>query len=450
VGNRGACSECGCYNLGMRRVLVALLAIAACSSGASSVAEVSTTEPTTTEPTTTQPTTPEPTRTEPATTEPITPEPTTTEPITPEPTTPEPTTEQPTTTESAGTAPPARDFTGVDAIVTDFVAERGLNGAGLIVVDATDGVVHEQYWGEFDADRVSLVASSSKQITAGVLLHLQDQGLIDLDAPVADAVPWGDANPDITPAQLLSSRSGLVGLLQDPSYPPYRCQFLADGDIEDCAKAVFTTTDDDADQIAPDTEFRYGGAQWQVAGGVAEAVSGKPWALLIEEIYVEPCELETLGYNNHWAQLASGFVYPDQVDGDLSFLPPTDNPNMEGGAYLNVRDYGKLLQMHLVGGRCGDVQVLSPASLAQMYADALEPFGGATFTGGGYGMGWWVDRTTGLLTDPGAYGSVPWLDLEDGYGAYLVIELDSGTGTQLADRLFDPVERAVLTGRADT
>jgi hypothetical protein len=38
---------------------------------------------------------------------------------------------------------------------------------------------------------------------------------------------------------------------------------------------------------------------------------------------------------------------------------------------------------------------------------------------------------------------VPWLDLDDGYGAYLVIEAGSGTGNELATLLYDPVE-AVL------
>src|SRR5690606_30426739 len=115
--------------------------------------------------------------TQPAVAEPATTEPVATEPVTTEPIATEPIATEPVTTEPAS---PVRDFSEVDAIVGDFVAERGLNGAGLIVVDGQDGVVHEQYWGEFDADRVSLVASSSKQITAGVLLHLQDQGVIDL------------------------------------------------------------------------------------------------------------------------------------------------------------------------------------------------------------------------------------------------------------------------------
>jgi hypothetical protein len=38
---------------------------------------------------------------------------------------------------------------------------------------------------------------------------------------------------------------------------------------------------------------------------------------------------------------------------------------------------------------------------------------------------------------------MPWLDLEDGYGAYLVIEADSPTGIELAEALYDVVEDAV-------
>ncbi len=69
-------------------------------------------------------------------------------------------------------------------------------------------------------------------------------------------------------------------------------------------------------------------------------------------------------------------------------------------------------------------------------ADAFDP-------GMGYGMGWLVDRASGRISDPGAYGSVPWVDLEDNYGVYLVIEADSDTGLELADALYDIIEQAV-------
>jgi CubicO group peptidase (beta-lactamase class C family) len=337
------------------------------------------------------------------------------------------------------------DFSGVSPIVERFIGERGLNGAGLIVVDRDDGIVDEEYWGDFGPDRVSLIASSSKMITAGVLLRLQDDGLLDIDAPVAAVADWGAGNPTITPAQLLSNSSGLVGLLPDPGYTPYVCQFLARGTLQECAASIFSTPADDADIVAPDTEFRYGGAQWQVAGAVAEIASGKPWAQLIDEIYVQPCGLETLGYNNHFTQLGpGGFEYPTTFAADPSTLQPTDNPNMEGGVYVAPPDYAELLLMHLRGGRCGDTQVLSQAALDRMHTDRIGPtYGADAGPGTGYGMGWWVDRASGRISDGGAYGSMPWLDLEDGYGAYLVIEADSNTGLELAQELFDVVEQAI-------
>jgi CubicO group peptidase (beta-lactamase class C family) len=347
-----------------------------------------------------------------------------------------------TTSTSAGTA---YDFSAVAPIVERFIGEHGLNGAGLIVVDRDDGVIDEEYWGVFGPDRVSLVASSSKMITAGVLLRLQDDGRLDVDAPVAAVAPWGSGNPTITPAQLLSNSSGLVGLLPNPGYTPYVCQYLPAGTLQDCAATIFTTPDDDVDIVAPDTEFRYGGAQWQVAGAVAEIASGKSWAQLIDEIYVQPCGLETLGYNNHFAQLgAVTFDYPTSFNADPATLKATDNPNMEGGVYIAPPDYAKLLLMHLRGGRCGSNQVLSQAALDRMHADRIGPaYGGSAGDNTGYGMGWWVDRVTGRITDPGAYGAVPWLDLADGYGAYLVVESDAATGIQLAGLLYEPVDAAV-------
>ncbi len=329
-----------------------------------------------------------------------------------------------------------------------FIDDNDLNGAGLVVVERDRGVVHEQYWGDFDADRVSLIASSSKMIVAGVLLRLQDDGLIDLNAPVADVADWGSAHPDITPSQLLSNSSGLVGLLPNPAYGPYLCQYIAVGDLQSCAETIFTTPDDDPDVIPPDTEFRYGGAQWQVAGALAEIASGKTWPELINEIYVEPCGVESLAFNNHFTQLPlNGFNYPVEFEADPSTLKVTDNPNMEGGAYINAGDYASLLLMQLRGGKCGDTSVLSQDAIDTMHRDRIGDVysGNAGDPDTGYGMGWWVHRDTGLLTDNGAYGTVPWLDLDGGFGAYLVVEATGELGSHLAGLLYEPVA-AALTG----
>ncbi len=353
---------------------------------------------------------------------------------------------------ATSTAPArAYDFSAVAPIVEAFLAQHGLDGAGLVVVDEDEGIIDEQYFGEFDADRVSLVASASKMVTAGVLVRLADRGLLDLDEPIAEYVDWAEgANPAITVAQLLSNSSGLVGLLPNPAYGPYVCQFLPAAEIEDCAATAWATPGDDADIVPPDTEFRYGGVQWQIAGAVAETVSGKPWSQLLEETYVEPCGVESLGYNNHWTQIGEGLSgYPAEFGGDPGTLAPTENPHMEGGLYIDPVDYAELLLMQLRDGRCGDTQVLEPASVERMHTDRVgETYGGATMTGTGYGFGWWIDRDgSNRITDPGAYGAVPWLDLDGGFGGYLVLEADARLGATLAAQLYEPVEAAITAAR---
>jgi len=343
-------------------------------------------------------------------------------------------------TATATTPPdPAPDWTAVHTEVQTFIDERDMNGAGLVVVTRDGGIVHEEYWGEFDPDRVSFVASTSKQVTSGVLLHLADQGLLDLDAPVADAVPWGASHPEITVSDLLGSTSGLVGLGPDPTYAPYLCQFIPTEEIERCGETVFTTADDDTDVVAPDSEFRYGGAQWQVAGAIAETVSGKPWAQLIDEIYVQPCGLANFGYNNHFAVFGSGFDYPTAFDGDPASLPPTENPSMEGGLYTTVPDYGRVLAMQLNEGRCDDTTVLSPEALATMYTDRLEPLGLEASSGVGYGYGWWTDRASGVLYDPGAYGASAVIDPEAGWAYYLAVETTGDNGFTLSEQIRDDI-----------
>jgi CubicO group peptidase (beta-lactamase class C family) len=151
-----------------------------------------------------------------------------------------------------------------------------------------------------------------------------------------------------------------------------------------------------------------------------------------------------LAFNNHFIQLeGEPYRYPASFDSDPSTLMPTYNPNLEGGAFVTTGDYGALLLMHLRDGMCGDNRVLSAESLDRMHSDRIMAAYGSDVGGSGYGMGWWVDRENGRITDGGLYGTVPWLDLEDGYGAYLVVEADSPTGNALAGLLYEVVEEAV-------
>ena len=96
------------------------------------------------------------------------------------------------------------------------------------------------------------------------------------------------------------------------------------------------------------------------------------------------------------------------------------------------------------------MQVLSADALALAHGDRIGAVYGGDAWGSstGYGLGWWVDRDTGHISDGGAFGSTPWLDLEDGYGVLVLTESDSGTSGTLADEIRDLVDSAIAAGVA--
>jgi CubicO group peptidase (beta-lactamase class C family) len=273
-------------------------------------------------------------------------------------------------------------------------------------------------------------------------MRLVDQGLLDIDQPISTYLgEWGEYKTEITTAQLLSNSSGLVSLTDSAFYLPYLCQYLYTGTLKGCAQEIYTA-DDEADRIPPDTEFHYGGGQWQLAGGIAEVVSGKSWGELVDETYFQPCSIEHTGYTNQYAMtfgsggdLASALSYPDFFQGDIANLPQTDNPNIEGGGYATAADYARVLLMHLRGGVCDGGRVLSQEAVARMQQDRiLEAYGASTPNANlqGYGLGWWIDRQhPGVFADGGAYGAAPWLDLSRNYGAIILLEANSALGRAL-------------------
>lgn len=341
------------------------------------------------------------------------------------------------------------DFSEADAALEAYLAEHGLEGATFAIVHRDYGLVHLRAFGRFEPNRIFLLASSSKVLSAGILMRLADKGIVDVDAPVSTYLSdFGEYKTDITVAQLLSNSAGMVGLIDDALYAPYICQYLDFGNITTCGAKIYTA-DDAADRVPPDSRFRYGGGQWQLAGAIAEFASGKTWDELVYETYTRPCGLESLGYANYFAKTitldSTEPMYLTDFEGDVSTLTATTNPNIEGGAYADAEDYATLLLMHLRGGTCGKRRVLSESAVARMQEDRIASYGGDTGDPElpGYGFGWWVSRDRpGILADAGAFGASPWLDLGRGYGAVILVEADSSTGPAIRQATQPAVERA--------
>ncbi len=329
---------------------------------------------------------------------------------------------------------PAYDFSVVDARFQKFLDDsEQYDGISYTLVDSKQGVVHEAAFEDHTLDIVVLLASASKMPASALLMALHDDDSLafEVEAPIADYLSWDGVYGDRTTQQLLSNTSGIPGLADLVSYlgQAHECIFEPDTQLETCGEAIYTNLVPDTSP--PGVRFDYGGAQWQLAGAVAELVSNSLWAQAFDRYIAQPCDLEVFQFGNlgvEAREIAPGFVvpvnldisqwtgYPDSLTGVLS------NPLLEAGAISNMQDYAKLLMMHLSGGKCGDNRVLSEASVALLQADRTREME-TLISGWRYGMGWWIpEGLPGVVVDFGLYGSVGWLDTERGIGGYMATD----------------------------
>ncbi|PZG17977.1 serine hydrolase domain-containing protein [Nonomuraea aridisoli] len=82
---------------------------------------------------------------------------------------------------------------------------------GELVVDLWDGVADRRTGRPWERDTPAFAYSCTKGVAAAVLLHLAEQGLVDVTAPVADVWPEFAANgkESVTVEHLLSHQAGL-------------------------------------------------------------------------------------------------------------------------------------------------------------------------------------------------------------------------------------------------
>ena len=348
-----------------------------------------------------------------------------------------------------GTAPPppvTPDFSEVDAAFQSFIDESLVfDGISYVVVDA-GGTLHTGTFGDHTEDTVVMLASTSKVPAVMTLMALEEDpaSTFSMSQPIGEVLPFDGVYADRTPAQLVSNTSGIPGLRQLGLYGPHLCQFSFGEAIgfETCGQILLSAPLPDSHDAG--SIFDYGGSQWQLAGVTAAVSANATWNQLVDQYLATPCELEVFTFGNMWENLLLW-------DGTPSSLKGQSNPNIEGGAITTLADYAKLLQVHLNGGYCGETQILSEAALAEMRVDrggvvAEDPVP--------YGMGWWIDTDNpGVYDDPGAFGSVSFLDIERGFGGYVAIDdytrVDADAPARLVRRDIIPLLQSAFDAVAE-
>ncbi|MHC4261446.1 MAG: serine hydrolase domain-containing protein [Planctomycetota bacterium] len=316
---------------------------------------------------------------------------------------------------------PVYDFTEVDAVLQEFSDGWFLNDGIAFAFVQNGQLRHVSTFGDIELDTRVPWASASKWFSAAGFETLVDRGLVTIDDVLSDALPpFARDKAEITYRQAWSHTSGLPG-----NWP---CMIDTTSTLQACAQSIATAPLDPG----PRTVFDYGGASMQAVGAAIESLVGKPYEVWFQESFAGPLGATTFAYDG------SG---------------PTLNPQLGGAGKGTVLDYVPMLEMLLDGGAVDGRPVLSSRAIGEIMSEqtGLETLGTASLGGVGYGLGCWVnelgaDGRPSILSSPGLFGAYPWIDLDRGYGAFVLIQRTTVDGKAIVEAIRKSVEEQAEKG----
>ena len=296
---------------------------------------------------------------------------------------------------------------GLDDVLRTAVKD-GRAGVTMVVMRG-DQLLYRLDAGGITPDAQYEIASSSKWMTAALVMTVVDEGKLTLDDPISKWLPefQGDAGR-ITLRELLAQTAGqgslksVVDIKQNPRMT------LA----QSAAEIARLPLED-----KPGTVFKYGGPGLQVAGALVEQVTGKRWAELFDQRIGGPLGMS----HTYWEHLPTRGIIPND----------TLNPLLQGGAVSTADDYMRFLGMLAGDGVYSGKRVLSAEAVAEMERAqtrglpmAWLPPGVKDAKGLQYALGNWCEQMEAdgdctLVSSPGAFGTYPWIDRKSGlYGVF--------------------------------
>jgi D-alanyl-D-alanine carboxypeptidase len=199
-------------------------------------------------------------------------------------------------------APPARAQDGGTAALLDSLrADHGFVAIGLAYQRGPSGEPIVLQAGVTDsggnlpvpAHAAWHIGSITKGFTATLLMMLAEDGVIDLDAPLADLLPGAQMHPDWAGLRLPALLSHTAGTPPDFPLPLLIGRPTSDLiDARDQALALSWS----APLPGPHGEVAYSNLGVTLAGHVAEVAAGAPWESLILSRIAGPLGLTTLGF----------------------------------------------------------------------------------------------------------------------------------------------------------
>jgi CubicO group peptidase (beta-lactamase class C family) len=326
--------------------------------------------------------------------------------------------------------------------IQEILTSDGVPGAGVALV-AKDHVIWAGGVGKADigmnrdvtADTMFRVGSISKTFVALALMHLVEQGKLDLNARLKDIAPeipfqnpWEASDP-VRVADVLEHTAGFDDMHPNGAYN------LTDPPDISLLTVLQRASSSLVSRWPPAERMSYSNEDYGIAGYLVEKITGEPY-----DKYAHDTILVPLGMN------VSGFRLTDAIRGELAQgyegNPPHAVPysniylSPAGDLKSSPAEMAHLVQMFLNRGKVGDTQLLKPETIARMETPqtTLAARNGLTV---GYGIANYAEFVSGFEShghDGGIDGFISTYRYFPDLGVGNVVFLDSSSsGEALSD-----------------
>ena len=184
------------------------------------------------------------------------------------------------------------------------------------------------------------LGSITKQFTALCILHLQDQGKLNIDDPVSRFVPDCPTNwSGITIRHLLSHTSGISNFT---GFPDYRATMMLKSPVEKTIQRFESTPL----EFKPGERFAYSNSGYILLGYILERVAGTNYEQYVTDTIFKPLGMEQSGYDHFetilperaagYSRSGSNWINAPYIDMSI--------PHAAGALYSSAEDFFRWYQ----------------------------------------------------------------------------------------------------------
>jgi len=312
-------------------------------------------------------------------------------------------------------APEASAQSGLDNFINAHMATEHISGLAAVLVRDNEIVWYGNY-GLADRDAnipvtdstIFMLASASKTITATALMQLVEDGMIGLEDPANDHLPFTVVNPNhpdsvITVKQLLTHTASIADnwdimpyTVGDPTTPLGDFLF----DYLDASGANYDPLLN-YNSFAPNSTYQYTNIGIALVGYLVETVSGMPFNTYCNQNIFAPLCMDHTGWflsEVDTTLVARPYSYSGGTYADNGLYGYADYP--DGMLRTTALSLAKFMYAHMNDGDFAGTPLLDPSTVAYMHSPvvpAIDPGQGIVFYSFDDAYGTWWGHNGGDL-----------------------------------------------------